>query len=281
MHRLVRAAATSVVPTKARAGTRTLLGTTAGSALFIVSGSILAWPVADLCLGPNLVLRGMRTDPSQTADLLDSPIASIIAQETSSAHEPRIVVVSGVLGVGKQLEHIVSHSERLVAYVSLQEATSPHDLYFAMLAGIYSADRLGFIGTVAHSMGVWWIMLFDMVVGFEPEKTRAINFSVILQHLRRALRAAYAELPLNAPRPVVILDFLGEAASHKDDPTMRSMIRHLVAWCSATCYSDGLADIIICDASAQVSWKPFSNGSMQNLHTCESFKTCLKSRWSL
>merc|ERR1719261_2192628 len=134
-----------------------------------------------------------------------------VAQDTALSQDACLVVVSGVPGAGKQLEHIAAHSERLVVYVSLREATSPHDLYFAMLAGIYSADRLGFIGTLAHSMGVWWIILFDMIVGYDPEKTRAINFSVTLQHLRRALRAAHEEQPLSTPRPLVILDHVREA----------------------------------------------------------------------
>eukprot|EP00931_Biecheleriopsis_adriatica_P006611 TRINITY_DN107994_c0_g1_i1.p1 TRINITY_DN107994_c0_g1~~TRINITY_DN107994_c0_g1_i1.p1 ORF type:complete len:297 (-),score=43.46 TRINITY_DN107994_c0_g1_i1:134-1024(-) len=278
----VRGAATSTGPATIRTASRTLLGTTAGTTLFIFSGSVLVWPVADLYLGPKLVLLGMTADPLQTADLLDSPVASTISQETSSTQVLRIVVVSGVPGVGKQLEHISAHSERPVVYVSLQEATSPHDLYFAMLAGIYSADRLGFLGTLAHSMGVWWIILFDTIVGYEPEKTRAINFSVILQHLRRALRAAYAEQPLGAARPLVILDYLGEATSHKDDPIMRSMLTHLVSWCSATCYADGLCDIMIThDGPVRASWIPPSFGKVHKLQSSAAFKEFLKIRWSL
>merc|ERR1719326_951196 len=85
---IVRGAATSTVPATGRSASRTFLGTTAGTAIFIFSGSLLAWPVADLCLGPKLVLCGMRADPAQTADLLDSPVASAVSQETSSAQDP-------------------------------------------------------------------------------------------------------------------------------------------------------------------------------------------------
>merc|ERR1712187_458627 len=143
-------------------------------------------------------------------------------------------------------EHIAAHSNRLVVYVSLREATSPHDLYFATLAGIYCADRLGFVGELAHSMGVWWITLFDIMVGCEPEKTRAINLSLVLQHLRRALRASHAEQPLNTPRPLVIFDHWGKATIRENDTRMQSMLTYLVKWCAATCYDDGLADIVIC-----------------------------------
>merc|ERR1711953_704727 len=103
-----------------------------------------------------------------------------------------------------------------------------------MISGVYSSQRLGWLGTFAHSMGVWWIILFDIVVGYGPEKTREINFSVILQHLRRALRAAHAEQPLNAPRPLLVLDHLAEASHHRDDPRMGAMLKHLVKWCAAT-----------------------------------------------
>lgn len=257
--------------------TRTFLGTTAGTALFVFSGSLLVWPAADLVLGPKLVLWGMRADPTQTGDLLDSEVATRVSRDTTSARESSITVVSGVPGAGKQLEHIAAHSERPVVYIAMREATSPHDLYFAVLAGIYSANRLGFLGVLAHSMGVWWIVLFDIIVGHEPEKTRAFNFSVILQHLRRALRAAHVEQPLDVPRPLVILDHLEEPFHCKDCPTMRSMLTHLQAWCAATCYDDGLADIVICDAPAQSSWR--RSGNVEHLHSSHTFQDCLRKRY--
>lgn len=266
----------------ARNSSRSFLGTTAGTALFVFSGSLLLWPVADLCLGPQLVLLGMKADPSTTGNLLSSSVTLSVAQDTSISQEACVVVVSGVPGAGKQLEHIASHTGRLVVYVSLREATSSHDLYFALLAGIYSADRLGLLGTLAHSMGVWWITMFDIIVGYEPEKTRAINFSVVMQHLRRALRAAHANQPLGEPRPLVILDHLGEAARHKDDPRMRSMLTHLLKWCTATCYDDGLTDIVICDGPTQAAWRrPFKRGSAQHLRNAEAFADCSRIMWLL
>jgi hypothetical protein len=211
-------------------------------ALVVFSGSLLAWPVADLCLGPQLILLGMRARPEQTADLLDSSVTTSVSRETSSAQHASIVAVSG----------------------------------------IYAADRLGILGTLAHSMGVWWITLFDIVVGYEPEKTCAINFSLILQHLRRALRAAHADLPVGASRPLVVLDNLGESTCHKDDPQMRSMLMHFVAWCTATCYDDGLADIVICDEPDDSLWKrSFTAGRAQTFYKSHTFKDWLRMRWSL
>lgn len=274
--------APAAVSTTGRRAGRTFLSTTAGTAIFVFSGSLLTWPFADLLLGPQVVLWGMKADPSQTGNLLASSVALNVAQDTSAAQDASIVVVSGVRGAGKQLEHIAAQSERLVVYISLREATSAHDLYFAMLAGIYSADRLGFFGTLAHSMGVWWIILFDILVGYEPDKTRAINFSITLQHLRRALRAAHLEQPLTAPRPLVILDHLGEATKFKDDPKVRSMLMHLLKWCAATCYDDGLADIVICDEATWSSWRrPSRKGSAEYLPSSQPFKECLNIRWSL
>jgi hypothetical protein len=277
-----RSAATAAAPATGRHAGRTGFGTAAGTTLFVFSGSLLTWPLADLCIGPRLVLWGMKSSPSQTGNLLASSVATDVSEDTSNSQDACVVVVSGVPGAGKQLEHIAAHSERLVVYVSLREATSPHDLYFAILSGIYSADRLGFVGTVAHSMGVWWITLFDIMVGYEPEKTRAINFSLVLQHLRRALRAAHAEQPLGAPRPLVIFDHLREATQHDDDPRMRSMLAHLVKWCAATCYDDGLSDIVVCDEPTQASWRRLStNGNAQYLPNAQAFKDFLKIRWSL
>jgi hypothetical protein len=211
--------------------------------------------------------------------LLASSVASKVSQDTSRSAEASIVVVSDVPGAGKQLEHIAAHTSRLVVYVSLHEATSPHDLYFATLAGIYSAERLGFLGTFAHSVGVWWIILFDIMVGYEPEKTRAINFSVILQHLKRALRAAHEEQPLNAPRPLVILDHFSEVTCHKDDPAMQSMLTHLVKWCAATCYDDGLCDIVLCDETPRKPWKwPRKSNSSKHLSNSQAFKDWLRTQ---
>lgn len=85
---------------------------------------------------------------------------------------------------------------------------------------------------------------------------------------------------MDAPRPLVIMDYLEEVTSHKDDAMMRSMLSHLVAWCCATCYADGLADIVICD-EPQTSWKPAIHGKVKNLHDRTAFKNCLKSRLSV
>jgi hypothetical protein len=223
----------------------------------------------------------MKAEPAQTANLFSSAAATSVSQETSSAQDASVVVVSGVPGAGKQIEHIAAHSDRLVVYVSLREATSPHDLYFALVAGIYSADRLGFVGELAHSMGVWWITLFDIMVGCEPEKTRAINFSLVLQHLRRALRAAHAEQPLAAPRPLVILDNLGKATIREKDARMQPMLTHLWKWCSATCYDEGLADIVICQERTDPSWKwSTAEGKAQRFHNTQAFEDCVVKRWS-
>lgn len=164
-------------------------------------------------------------------------------------------MVSGPGRVGKQLERAAAEAQRPVVYISLREATSPHDLFFAVMAGAYSSERLGVIGSLAHSMGVWWIVLFDIIVGHEPEKTRAFNLSVVLQHMKRALRAANLNQSDNTARPLVILDHVDDLTGpvQRKDSQMQAMLTHLFAWCAATSYDDGLADIVLCSTPVQTS----------------------------
>merc|ERR1712228_139423 len=93
------------------------------------------------------------------------------------------------------------------------------------------------------------------MVGYEPEKVRAINFSVTLQHLKRALLAAHAEDSIDSPRPLLVLDHLREAAYHSEDPNTKKMLAHLMKWCTATCYDDGLCDVAICDDFGVGGWR--------------------------
>jgi len=261
--------------------TRSFLGTTAGTALFVVSGSLLVWPAADLCLGPRLALWGMKVQAPVAPNMTTaSPFSTRLSEEVASRTKASLLIVTGEGGVGKRLEYDAAETRKCVVYVSLREATSPHDLFFAMMTGIYSAERLGFLGTLAHSTGVWWIVLFDIIVGHEPEKTRAFNFSIVLQHAKRALRLAHAEQLQNSSRPLVIFDHLDDLSA-KGCPAMRSMIVHLVAWCAATCYDEGLADIVICNEAVESSsWRGSSKKErVERLDDATAWQRFVKRQW--
>jgi hypothetical protein len=265
-------------------GGRTLLGTTAGASLFVLSGSILVWPAADLFLGPKLIEAGMKAEPARKRSAqasYETQIAtSHVFEEDTSLEPASVTMVSGAPGLGRLLESDAAQAGRPTVYVTLREATSPHDLYFSMLAGVYASERLGFVGTLAHSMGVWWIVLFDIMVGHEPEKTRAFNFSVILQHLKRALLTVHTKKLSAASRPLVILDNLPTAQLCNDTTAMQPMLMHLVAWCTCTSYDEGLADIIIVNQSLPSRWRPSSNDRINRLKNATDFQECFKKQWS-
>merc|ERR1712048_977071 len=99
---------------------------------------------------------------------------------------------------------------------------------------------------------------------------------------RRALRAAHAEQPLNTPRPLVIFDHWGKGTIRKNDARMQSMLTHIVKWCAATCYDDGLADIVICSEPIRPSWNlSFASGKVQRLPNIQAFEDWVVRRWSL
>lgn len=261
---------------------RSFLGTTAGTALVFLSGSVFVWPLADLCLGPALVQLGMLSKP--TASVQSKPEAGVAAtldMKGSQENASSVTVMSGDARLGKDLEHAASEMDRPVVYISLREATSPHDLYFAALAGVYSLPRLGFLGTSAHSVGTWWIILFDIIVGHDPDETRAMNLFVIFQHLKRALTAVQSSRGAEERRPLVILDHIGAVTLFKDAPSMRSMLTHLVAWCAAACYDNDLADIVMCREHIGPSWRASSPVSIQNFHHASTFQEHFKREWSL
>ena len=82
---------------------------------------------------------------------------------------------------------LTDEGARPSVYCTLRDATCTRDLLFALVVGCYLTARLGLFGTLCQSMGVYWIVLFDMMLG-RPAHTRAVHFSAILSHFRRGLR---------------------------------------------------------------------------------------------
>lgn len=180
-----------------------------------------------------------------------------------------VATCGGSGGVGRCLEQAAAAEGRPVVYLNLRAATSPHDLLFAFISSVYSAERLGFLGTIAHSMGVWWLMLLDILFAHHPDQSRALNLSVLLQHLSRALRLAWASDPADGVRPLVIVDHFGESTSHAraqgTDPggsKLWAMLVHLAAWLEGVCFDDSLADVVICSESLETTWRSSSVGKI-------------------
>jgi len=231
---------------------RAFVGTTAGAALFVVSGSILAWPLADAYFGPWLVLHGLRQMdvPKERLPKSESCLADTILED-SAADEAKAFLASAEHRAGRALERAALSAERPVMYLPLGEATSPHHLFMAIGAGVYSRDRHGVLGVVTQSLAVWWLVIFDIVSGGQSDWNRAFHMTVALEHLRRSLRLFHSSGIYGGRRPLIVVDGFEEvceAACLEADQSsthMRSMMLHFVAWCAAACFEEGLADIAV------------------------------------
>lgn len=213
----------------ARTSMSNFIGTTVGSALLVISGSIVTWPLADAYLGPKLAELAMWRSSERERE------ACALVLTSNERAEKEMSEAAG--------------AKRPVVYVSLRQAATCNDLLFAVIDGIYGHAELG---VAAYSMGVWWIVLFDMVMGTDPAVTRAFNFSIVLNHLRRA--CARCE-----QRPLLVLahydaacDF-ADAADDIEGITFRRMLRRLAAWCVAVSADLGLADVVIGIDAAELS----------------------------
>lgn len=96
---------------------RTLLGTTAGTTIFVLSGTVVMWPVSDLYLGPMLVQQGLV--------LSSQPIERALKEDN-----PSIYVISDH---GLALRQKAEETNRPVIYISLREATSSHDMFMGKI----------------------------------------------------------------------------------------------------------------------------------------------------
>lgn len=232
---------------------RAFVGTTAGAALFVVSGSILAWPLADAYFGPWLVLHGLRkTDvPKERSPKSESCLPEAIL-EGCVADEPKAFLASTVPREGRALERAALRAGRPVIYLPLGEATSPHNLFMAIEAGVYSKDRHGFVGVLTQSLAVWWLVIFDAASGgAQSDRNRAFHMAVALAHLRRSLTLLHSSGVCGGRRPLIVVDGfeeVSEAACLEADQAstqIRSMMLHFVAWCTAACFEEGLTDIAV------------------------------------
>jgi len=97
---------------------------------------------------------------------------------------------------------------------------------------------------------------FDIIVGNDPAHTRAVNFSILCQHLRRGLEG-------QKERPLVIVDHVAAALAHAKDPSddaahRRLMLRKLFAWAGSLACDDRVADVVLCagqPAASASAWR--------------------------
>eukprot|EP00290_Baffinella_frigidus_P042631 CAMPEP_0180299812 /NCGR_PEP_ID=MMETSP0988-20121125/22405_1 /TAXON_ID=697907 /ORGANISM="non described non described, Strain CCMP2293" /LENGTH=177 /DNA_ID=CAMNT_0022279829 /DNA_START=230 /DNA_END=759 /DNA_ORIENTATION=- len=154
---------------------------------------------------------------------------------------------------GVALRREAERAGRPVLYLSLAESTSPHDMFLNLTSGLFPAARLGVVGTLAQSMGTYWIILFDIVLGKDAAHTREVNFSMLLSQLRHAL-ILHRDSTEGAARPLILLDHLqvplSVAASRTDreGEAMRAMLAKLAAWSAATSFDHALADVVLVGA---------------------------------
>jgi hypothetical protein len=160
---------------------KTIMGTTAGTTILVISGTVVMWPMSDLFFGPKLIQLGLFCHGS--------------AQEKASEDDSFASITIVANRSGRDIRREAEKNNRPVVYISLREATSSHDLFMVMVSGLFSYEKLGIIGTLSQSMGIWWIVLFDVVMGTDPPHTRKVHFSVLLQHTKRALQMHTALYP--------------------------------------------------------------------------------------
>ena len=118
--------------------------------------------------------------------------------------------MSGPGGVGKTLAARAISDEGGARPRSTSVARAPRRPLFALTQCLYSARKLGPIGAVAQSFGIFWIVLFDCLLGGSPAHTRAVHFSQVLSHARRALRLQQQRQAADGGRlALVVLDHYG------------------------------------------------------------------------
>jgi len=148
----VRSHATAAANAKpaepASRGGKTILGTTAGSMALVISGSVLAWPLGDLFLGPWLCSVGLQAFAA-ASDVEDSrtPLPEELrvegvhlsssarrapgdAEESDAERSAQKVLAADETGVrlstvsGRAFEAAALRAGRPCVYLSLRESTS-------------------------------------------------------------------------------------------------------------------------------------------------------------
>lgn len=143
--------------------TRTILGVSLGLTASAVTFSVIAWPIADLCVAPRLIVCAIERN-NTTCTKLSATEQTTISSKLNSAFgdgsEAGVCIVSG--GNPEDRSAIArayaARSGRPVVYLSLREATNPHDLFFSLVSELYlplqTTQRL------VCCMGVYWLILF-------------------------------------------------------------------------------------------------------------------------
>jgi len=209
----------------------TLLSRTANATLLLVSVTLFSWPLADLYLGPKLSALALTRRLGKRED-----------EDSASDDEEALIVASSEWA----REAIARRGERPYLYFSLRTASSPHDLLFAVVGGVYNAETLGVVGVLAASWGIWWTVALDLLQKAESASaTRAVSASIILNHIARACEAL-------DDTPLVVIDhfdvactFARQLGDDQSSRTLRVMLWHLGAWAAALAHDRAAAHVVI------------------------------------
>ena len=102
---------------------RTLLGTTAGTTVLLVGGSLLLWPLSDLYLGPMLIEWGLCSGAKRRA----------AGDSRRDCPQPTITIACGK--ESDLIRETSAEAQRATIYISLRETTTCHDLFMAISSG--------------------------------------------------------------------------------------------------------------------------------------------------
>ena len=109
----------------AKAG-RTLIGTTAGATLLVLSGPVVLWPISDLYLGPKFIQQGLYFHGRELETVRNS--------ESSKSDKAAISIVTES---GLEIKNKAELVNRPVLYLSLREATSSHDMFMGISVNVW------------------------------------------------------------------------------------------------------------------------------------------------
>merc|ERR1719453_394377 len=247
---------------------RTLLGSVGSATVLFVSGSVILWPVADVVGAPRIIARGMSTASSEDSESVSLSVGGPSLGDRARHHSthppsqrlaaclrPLLDATNGARAGAGADESSPSRGAAQLVLVSGPGGAAPHDMLFALTQHLYSARKLGPVGTVAQSFGIFWIVLFDCLLGGSPAHTRAVHFSQVLSHARRALRLQQQRQAADGGRrALVVLDHYGTVleahpggggAGGDEGEYYAQMATRLELWVAAVCFDEGLADVVV------------------------------------
>lgn len=261
-----RALCTSVRASGSASRTRTFLGVSLGVTASAITLSVIVWPLADVIIGPRIIYwaleeRSRLVDQSSRDAAPDADKMDALLGAGRPGGSVAVVVCSDREEASRVAKEYAT--TRPCVYVTLREATSPHELFLQLVDSIYSP--LPAARRTIACMGVYWLILFDFVMG-DHDHVRKLNLSVILRQLRCSLQLAASRTPSATGhplpvrvvqpgdgrgsglrlRPLVVVDNLHvPLLKGQDDPALRGMVAQITQFLCAVTFDEDLVDVLI------------------------------------